>query len=84
MPSRTKRKRVGKSKRRGKKKVWLERFASCPHPRLFFAKSAESLEKKRVEFLLSAKKCKRVCKDMKIKEIDWKRVDDAPLPPMFL
>jgi hypothetical protein len=34
------------------------------------AKSAESLEKKRVEFLQSAKKRKRVRKNMKTKRID--------------
>jgi hypothetical protein len=31
--------------------------------------SAESLEKKRVQFLMSAKKCKRVRKDVNTKEI---------------
>jgi len=30
-----------------------------PHTRVFLAKSAKSIEKKRVEFLVSAKKCKR-------------------------
>jgi len=28
-----------------------------PHPGWFFAKSAEALEKKRVEFFVSAKEC---------------------------
>src|ERR1700686_2035089 len=31
-----------------------------PHPRVFLGKSAQSIENKRVEFLLSAKKRKRV------------------------
>jgi hypothetical protein len=43
---------------------------ALPTPRVFCAKSAESLEKKRVEFLWSAKKCKRVRKSMKTKDED--------------
>jgi hypothetical protein len=34
---------------------WLA--ISTPHPGWFFAKSAEALEKKRVEFFVSAKEC---------------------------
>jgi hypothetical protein len=41
-----------------------------PHPGCFWAKSAQSLEKKRVEFFVSAKKCKRVRKNLKRKGID--------------
>jgi hypothetical protein len=41
---------------------------NTPHP-LFCAKSAEMLEKKRVEFLMSAKKRKRVRKNLKRKGI---------------
>jgi hypothetical protein len=44
----------------------LERY---PHPGQFFAKSAETQEKKGVEFCTSAKKCKRVRKGVKKKEI---------------
>jgi hypothetical protein len=40
-----------------------------PHPAPFLAKSAESLEKKRVEISAGAKKCKRVRKDLKGKGI---------------
>jgi hypothetical protein len=36
---------------------------------VFLAKSVEEIEKKRVEFLTSAKMCKRVRKGVKIKEI---------------
>jgi hypothetical protein len=36
----------------------------------FLTQSAESLEKKRVEFFVSAKKCKGVCKDVKRKGIE--------------
>jgi len=46
--------------------VWL---AITPHTPLFCAKSAEMLEKKRVEFLMSAKKRKRVRKNLKRKGI---------------
>src|SRR5260370_21153553 len=46
----------------------------APHPRCFFAKSAESIEKKRVEFLMSAKMCKRVRKSVKRKAIDCGRI----------
>jgi hypothetical protein len=31
-----------------------------PHPRVFCAKSSESIEKKRVEFFVSAKECARI------------------------
>jgi hypothetical protein len=41
---------------------------------VFFAKSAESLEKKRVEFCASAKNCKRVRKSVKKKGIARKLV----------
>jgi hypothetical protein len=41
---------------------------------VFFAKSAESLEKKRVEFCASAKKCKRVRKGMKREGIARRQV----------
>src|SRR5712664_4668995 len=44
-----------------------------PTPRVFLRKSAESLEKKRVVFLMSAKMCKRVRKSVKGKEIGQKR-----------
>ena len=47
----------------------MRRKVPLPHPRLFCAKSAESLEKKRVEFSESAKKRKRVRKKQKGKEI---------------
>jgi len=50
-----------------------------PTPGCFLAKSAESLEKKRVEFCLRAKKCKIVRKNMKIKGIGdsgWGREGD--------
>jgi len=46
--------------------------AACevvPAPPAFLAKSVESIENKRVEFLRSAKKCKRVCKNLKRKGI---------------
>ncbi len=33
-----------------------------PHPRVFLPKSAEAIEKKRVEFLVRAKKCKKAQK----------------------
>jgi hypothetical protein len=49
-------------------------MAPYPHPRVFFAKSAESLEKKRVEFCASAKNCKRVRKSVKKKGIARKHV----------
>jgi hypothetical protein len=42
---------------------------TVPHPGWFFAKSAELLENKRVEILVSAKKCKRVRKSLKRKEM---------------
>jgi hypothetical protein len=40
-----------------------------PTPRCFLRKSAETIEKKRVEFFLSAKKRKRVRKDVKRKNL---------------
>jgi hypothetical protein len=40
-----------------------------PHPRWFLAKSAETIEKKRVEFLVGAKKRKRVRKNVKRKNL---------------
>jgi hypothetical protein len=42
---------------------------------VFFAKSAESLGNKGVEFLLSAKKCRRVGKSVKRKRIDRTHVE---------
>src|SRR5712664_2069917 len=51
----------------------------APHPGWFFAKSAESLEKKRVEICASAKKCKRLRKNVKRKGIPrlcWGQVGD--------
>ena len=46
----------------------MREVSSTPTPRVFFAKSVESLENKRVEFCASAKKCKRVRKSMKTKD----------------
>src|SRR6266851_2663703 len=43
-----------------------------PHPGWFFAKSAESIENKRVEFCVSAKKRRRVRKNLKRKGIPRK------------
>jgi len=45
-----------------------------PTPRVFFAKSSELLEKKRVVFLIGAEKGKRVWKSMKIKEMNGKQI----------
>src|SRR5216683_8291921 len=58
---------------------------SLPPPRWFLAKSAESLEKKRVEFCVCAKKRKRVRKGVKRKNLntgasDWWRVTSSPRP----
>jgi hypothetical protein len=39
---------------------WKDDDAPSPHPGWFFAKSSESLEKKRVEFLVSAKEFGRI------------------------
>jgi len=50
------------------------RAARIPHPRVFFAKSSELLENKRVEFLAGAKKCKRVWKGMKIKGMNGNQI----------
>ncbi len=44
-------------------------IVTLPHPRVFLAKSAEEIENKRVEFLMSAKKRKRVRKSVKRKGI---------------
>jgi hypothetical protein len=44
--------------------------SSLPPTGWFWAKSAEAVEKKRVEFFVSAKKCKRVRKNLKRKGID--------------
>jgi hypothetical protein len=56
-------------------------------------KSAETIENKGVEFLLHAKKCKRVRKSIKTKEMDaehkkferseGRKFEDTPLPPAF-
>jgi hypothetical protein len=51
--------------------ILFEKHRGTPPP-VFFAKSAESLEKKRVGFLLHAKKLKRVRKNMKAKGIGQK------------
>jgi hypothetical protein len=45
-----------------------------PTPRCFYVKSAESLEKKRVEFFANAKKCKRVRNNVKRKNLNETRV----------
>src|SRR6266571_8817867 len=45
-----------------------------PHPRVFFAKSSELHENKRVEFLIGAEKCKRVWKSMKIKGMNGNQI----------
>jgi hypothetical protein len=59
---------VGRAK--GKSKLSrLVRAAGIPHPRVFCAKSAEALERKRVEILRSAKESKRVRKSVKRKEL---------------
>src|SRR5712664_3828379 len=58
-------------------------------PPVFLAKSAESLEKKRVEFCVNAKKCKRVRKSMKTKDgggVGERRArswEGPPPPPVF-
>ena len=60
---------------------------------MFLAKSAESIEKKRVAFCVSAKKRKRVRKSIKTKGMNAKcgksersrgcKVEDTPTPPAF-
>jgi hypothetical protein len=55
--------------------------------------SAETIENKGVDFLLHAKKCKRVRKSIKTKEMDaehkeferseGRKFGDTPLPPAF-
>ena len=55
--------------------------------------SVETIENKGVEFLLHAKKCKRVRKSIKTKEMDaehkkferseGRKFGDTPLPPAF-
>ena len=40
-----------------RREEWPE---GIPHPGWFLTKSAEAIEKKRVEFLMSAKECARV------------------------
>jgi hypothetical protein len=52
-------------------------MAPCPHPGWFLAKSAETIENKGVEFFVSAKKCKRVCKSVKGKGIDRKELEGS-------
>ncbi len=56
------------------------RAAGYPHPGCFLAKSAEAIEKKRVEFLWSAKKCKRVRKNVKRKNLSIVASDEWPFP----
>jgi len=48
-----------------------------PQPWWFFAKSAEALENKRVESCVSAKKCKRVRKNLKTQGIARKHVEPS-------
>ena len=48
---------------------FLVKRGGVPPPRVFLAKSAEAIEKKRVEFSGNAKKCKRVRKSVKGKEL---------------
>ena len=63
------------------------RVAPGPHAGCFFlTQSAESLENKRVEFLVTAKKCKRVRKSVKRRGIARKQAgttEGAPLPLCF-
>jgi hypothetical protein len=49
--------------------ILVENRCGYPTPGRFLTQSTESLEKKRVQFLMSAKKCKRVRKDVNTKEI---------------
>jgi hypothetical protein len=51
-----------------------------PHPGWFLAKSAQANENNRVEVWVSAKKCKRVRKNMKIKDewlIGWRKTSEV-------
>jgi hypothetical protein len=57
--------------------LFLFERGGVPPPPVFLAKSPESLEKKRVEFLQSAKKRKRVRKNLKRKGIDRKHVETS-------
>jgi len=57
------------------------RAAGIPHPWVFFAKSSELLENKRLEFLAGAKKCKRVWKSMKIKGMNGKQTECLNVEP---
>jgi hypothetical protein len=50
-------------------KLGIGKLEGYPHPGWFLAKSAETIEKKRVEFLGSAKKRKRVRKNVKRKNL---------------
>ena len=50
---------------------WLVK-TPIPHLVGFLTQSAETLENKRVEFLMIAKKCRRVRKNMKRKEIGYR------------
>src|SRR5260370_28260191 len=61
------------------------------HPRVFSAKSAESPEKKRVEFCVDAKKRKRVRKSMKRNKLEpgGKKLEEKirmhpPTPPHYI
>ena len=66
----------------GRRLVWSVIVASerssagngVPPTPCFLAKSAETIENKGVVFFVSAKKCKRVRNDMKIKEIGRRHV----------
>ena len=49
-----------------------------PHPGCFWVQSAEPLENKRVEFLLNAKKCKRMPKGVKRKNLSAAGSDELP------
>jgi hypothetical protein len=63
-----------------------------PTPPCFCAKSAETIGNKGVEFLINAKKRKRVRKNVKRKNLsivaseEWRALEpeEAPLPPVFL
>src|SRR6266571_7479673 len=46
------------------------KITSLPHTRVFFAKSVELHENKWVEFLICAKKCKRVWNSLKRKDLN--------------
>jgi len=51
-----------------------EERAGTPTPRCFEIKSAQAVEKKRVEFFVSAKKRKRVWKNVKRQRDRWKGI----------